>query len=86
MKEEIGGGSFLKDDEFDGEKSRFLILDAWNRSNSSRVYDYLTKKPARYRDYLNVDKEVTTCFRDAILGSPLSTTFYQYGFGGISIS
>jgi protein O-mannose beta-1,4-N-acetylglucosaminyltransferase len=82
MKEELGGGSFLRDEEFDGESARILVLDSFHRSNSSRVYDYLTKKPARYRDYLNLDREVTTCFRDAILGSPSTTTWYQYGFGG----
>ncbi|KAJ3116937.1 Protein O-linked-mannose beta-1,4-N-acetylglucosaminyltransferase 2 [Phlyctochytrium bullatum] len=32
-------------------------------------------------DYLENDKEIVTCFRDAIVGSTKMTTWYQYGFG-----
>lgn len=86
MKQDVAGGSFWEQEDYSNDRVRFLVLDGFRRSNASRLYDYLTSKPARYRDYLNIDKDVVTCFRDAILGSPASMTWYQYGFGGIPVS
>ncbi|KAJ3382912.1 Protein O-linked-mannose beta-1,4-N-acetylglucosaminyltransferase 2 [Lobulomyces angularis] len=59
---------------------RLMVLDIYERTDTSHLYDYLANKPTRFRDYLNIDEDVITCFEDAVLGSSKIATWYQYGF------
>ncbi|KAI8854645.1 hypothetical protein BC829DRAFT_412779 [Chytridium lagenaria] len=76
----VGKGDYDFRMPFSLNTHRLLFIDPYESSESTRPFQYLTNHPLRMIEYLESDKSVTTCFRDAIVGSSKLTTWYQYGF------
>lgn len=63
----------------DGAKHRLLVMDSHEKTHSSRIYDELSDGQSRYREYLDIDPTVITCFKDAVFGANKDPTWYDYG-------
>ncbi|KAJ3105309.1 Protein O-linked-mannose beta-1,4-N-acetylglucosaminyltransferase 2 [Phlyctochytrium planicorne] len=80
IKHYVGKGEFEYRMPFSLDTHRLLFIDPYDPSESTRPFQYLTNRPLRFLQRLEQDKDVITCFRDAIVGSTKLTTWYQYGF------
>ncbi|TPX43706.1 hypothetical protein SeMB42_g04629 [Synchytrium endobioticum] len=80
LKEYVGGGSVQKDTPFSLDGHRIMMLDNYGFTDTTRVLQYLSDKPLRFKGYLTHEANVITCFRDATLGISKVANWYQYGF------
>ncbi|KAJ3189825.1 Protein O-linked-mannose beta-1,4-N-acetylglucosaminyltransferase 2 [Gaertneriomyces sp. JEL0708] len=80
LKEYIGKGSPTLNMPFSLDTHRILIYDEYGPTDSTRPFQYLSNHRLRFKAYLKQDKDVVTCFRDAVFGNSKLTTWYQYGF------
>jgi protein O-mannose beta-1,4-N-acetylglucosaminyltransferase len=80
VKEFVGGGDRSLNMPFSLDRHRIMFIDENPRTQTERLFQYLSNKSLRYSSYLESNESVVTCFRDAILGAPTLTTWYQYGF------
>jgi protein O-mannose beta-1,4-N-acetylglucosaminyltransferase len=67
------------DDPFSMD-NRLLIVDGHLQTTATLPLTYLSHHPIRTMSYMNQDRDVVTCFKDAYVGNSDETTWYQYGF------
>ncbi|EGF76611.1 hypothetical protein BATDEDRAFT_92595 [Batrachochytrium dendrobatidis JAM81] len=82
LKEFVGRGTSSRYMPFSLDGHRVLIIDPYDATDSTRIFQYLTNFPLRFSSYLKQKNEehIVTCFRDAYVGNTKLTTWYQYGF------
>ncbi|KAI9205207.1 uncharacterized protein BJ171DRAFT_423562, partial [Polychytrium aggregatum] len=80
IKQYVGQGSAALDMPFSLDTHRILVDDGFLATNTEQPLRYLSSRPIRYRNYLDQEPDVITCFRDAVVGNRKLVNWYQYGF------
>lgn len=81
IRQYVGRGEERWQMPFSLDTHHLLLLDPYGQTDSTRPLQYLSDYPVRFKkEFLDKNKEVTTCFRDATVGNSKIATFYQYGF------
>lgn len=82
LLKEFGNPSPPDSDEPFSFEHPFVYLDTFTESDAVFMIKYFSNYPIRFRPDLSKDRNLVTCFKDAVIGNSKRTAWYQYGFNG----